>query len=233
MPLNKMMNLGKSFLNKKETKENQFTSNQFYVPPQTEQEKKGSEERMDKFIKTITSGQFPIGEEFINEIIKGKTNSEDYKVEINDGFFTLKTPKVEADLEFHSAHFDKETKPITFKILNLRPFYYKLLIDFVGLKMPYLAVSKDVDKTKLITCHLNKIPSLQGWSVINNDYIEDLSIEWVRCEKGKAMTKLKVDWWSLMTKIRKAIPNWKKPPTIPGPGVLLSGYGAEPDKDKV
>lgn len=239
MTIDKLINLGKAVFSKKETNKNQNTQNESHIPPQIGEEKHENDETLcdskddfDKFIKTVTSGQFPISEEFINNLIKDKTNNEDYKVEINDGFFTLKTPKIEADMEFHSTQFDKDTKPVTFKILNLRPFYYKLLVDFIGLKMPYLTASKDVDKTKLITCHLNKIPSLKDWSVINNDYIEDLSIEWVKCEKGNATVKLKVNWWSLMTKIKHAIPNWKKPPTIPGPGVLLSGYVAEPKQDE-
>ena len=50
----------------------------------------------------------------------------------------------------------------------------------------------DAENTKLITCHLNKIPKLKDNNILNNSYIEHATIDYIKCETGKATVKLKL-----------------------------------------
>ncbi|KHE93365.1 MAG: hypothetical protein K8F52_03115 [Candidatus Scalindua rubra] len=51
---------------------------------------------------------------------------------------------------------------------------------------------KDAENTKLITCHLNKIPKLKDNKILNNSYLEHAAIGYIKCETGKATVKLKI-----------------------------------------
>lgn len=51
---------------------------------------------------------------------------------------------------------------------------------------------KDAESTKLITCYLNKIPGLKDNKILNNSFLEHVTIDYIRCETDKTTVKLKL-----------------------------------------
>ena len=83
-------------------------------------------------------------------------------------------------------------RAVTFKVLDLKPFHYKMFLRWINKKLPFMEYGKDAENTKLITCHLNKIPKLKDNKILNNSYIEHATIDYIKCETGNATVKLKL-----------------------------------------
>ena len=141
-------------------------------------------------IKDIAKGKFEFKEEFTNEHIM--IFAPDYSISLHDGYFILNTPDIEAKLDYDSCKFEDGVRSVTFKVLDLKPFHYKMFLRWINKKLPFMEYGKDVENTKLITCHLNKIPRLKDNKILNNSFLEHATIDYIKCETGKATVKLKL-----------------------------------------
>ena len=97
-----------------------------------------------------------------------------------------------ATLDYDSCRFEDSVRSVTFKVLDLKPFHYKMFLRWINKKLPFMEYGKDAENTKLITCHLDKIPKLKDNKILNNSYLEHVTIDYIKCETGKATVKLKL-----------------------------------------
>ncbi|MCF6157599.1 MAG: hypothetical protein E3K32_03285 [wastewater metagenome] len=142
------------------------------------------------FIESVTKGTFTVTETLVNEIIKN--TAPDFSVKFGDGHFILNTPYfVKPMLAYDSCNFTGTMRSVTIKLLNLT-FIPGALFKTLAAKFPFIELGQAVDKTKLITCHLNKIPKLEDNKILNSPYLQYVTIDHLTCEKGKATIKLKV-----------------------------------------
>ncbi|GAB60960.1 MAG: hypothetical protein DWB56_12155 [Candidatus Jettenia sp.] len=147
-------------------------------------------ESLRSFIKSVTKGTFTVTETLVNEIIKNYT--PDLSIKFGDGHFILNTPYfVKPMLAYDTCNFTEDTRAITIKLLNLT-FIPNALLKTLTTKFPFIELSKAADNTKLITCHLNKIPKLENNKILNSPYLQFITIDHITCEAGKATIKLKV-----------------------------------------
>ncbi|GJQ50900.1 MAG: hypothetical protein HKUEN01_32860 [Candidatus Kuenenia stuttgartiensis] len=159
-------------------------------------------ESLKKAIEDITTGTFVVTEVFVNEIIKNY--APDLSVTFNDGHFVLNTPyPVKPELAYDSCDFTGNTRSVSIKMLNLSFIPGFLLKSF--LKFPFLEIGKAEDKAKLFTCHLNKIPKLENNKILNRPYLQHVTIDYLKCEEGKATVKLKLKsepfWEALLSNL--------------------------------
>ena len=80
-------------------------------------------------------------------------------------------------------------------------------------KFPFLQHRKDEEKTRLITCHLNQIPSLKDNKILNNDYLRHLTIDRIDFYEGKVDIKLKIKLLDTFKDITSKFRNRKKTKT--------------------
>ena len=145
---------------------------------------------LDDSIKNLIQGEFSLGESFLNECIKKFT--KDHSIKLLDGYFVLKVSNIEAKLDYNSCEFNEDTRSVTFKLLDLKPFYFKPFLNILRLKFPFLKFIKNTEKTGLLTCHLNRIPALKDNKIVNSRYLQYLTIKYIKCTEGKVAVKLKV-----------------------------------------
>ncbi|MBE7549225.1 MAG: hypothetical protein HS127_19530 [Planctomycetia bacterium] len=149
-------------------------------------------ESLKKAIEDITTGTFEVTEVFVNEIIKNY--APNLSVTFNDGHFVLnklnKSYPVKPELAYDSCDFTGDTRSVSIKMLNLSYIPGFVLKSF--LNFPFLEIGKAEDKAKLFTCHLNKIPKLENNKILNSPYLQHVTIDYLKCEEGKATVKLKV-----------------------------------------
>lgn len=163
-------------------------------------------ESLKKAIEDITTGTFVVTEVFVNEIIKNY--APDLSVTFNDGHFVLNTPyPVKPELAYDSCDFTGNTRSVSIKMLNLS-FIPGFLLNQVlkrFLDFPFMEIGKAEDKAKLFTCHLNKIPKLENNKILNSPYLQHVTIDYLKCEKGKATVKLKLKsepfWEALLSNL--------------------------------
>lgn len=147
-------------------------------------------ESLRSFIRSVTKGAFTVTEALVNEIIKNYT--PDLSIKFGDGHFILNTPYfVKPMLAYDTCNFTENTRSITIKLLNLT-FIPNVLLKTLTTKFPFVELTKSPDNTKLITCHLNKIPKLKSNKILNSPYLQFVTIDHITCEKGKAIIKFKV-----------------------------------------
>ncbi|MFQ5688443.1 MAG: hypothetical protein ACE5GV_17485, partial [Candidatus Scalindua sp.] len=128
-------------------------------------------------IKDIARGEFEFTEDFINDYIS--KFAQDYSIKLHDGYFVLNTPDIEARLDYDSCRFKDGERSMTFKVLDLKPFHYKMFLRWINKKLPFMEYGKDAENTKLITCHLDKIPKLKDNKILNNSYLEHATIDYI------------------------------------------------------
>ena len=163
-------------------------------------------ESLQKAIEGITTGTFVVTEVFVNEIIKNY--APDLSVTFNNGHFVLNTPyPVKPELAYDSCNFTGNTRSVSIKMLNLS-YIPGFLLNHVlkrFLDFPFLEIGKTEDKSKLFTCHLNKIPKLENNKILNSPYLQHVTIDYLKCEEDKATVKLKVKskpfWDALLSKL--------------------------------
>lgn len=154
-------------------------------------------ESLRSFIKSVTKGTFTVTEALVNEIIKNYT--PDLSIKFGNGHFILNTPYfVKPMLAYDTCNFTEDTRAITIKLLNLT-FIPNALLKTLTTKFPFIELTKSPDNTKLITCHLNKIPKLENNKILNSPYLQFVTIDHILCEEGKATIKLKVKSEKLWT----------------------------------
>ncbi|MCF6157248.1 MAG: hypothetical protein E3K32_01455 [wastewater metagenome] len=141
-------------------------------------------------IKSLVKRELNLSEDRINECIKDF--SQTLSIKLFDGYFVLKASNIEATLHYESCEFSEDTRSVTFRILDLKPFYYKPFLNVIHLKFPFLKLGKNAEKAKLLTCYLNKIPALKDNKVVNSRYLPYLTIKYIRCTPGKVAVKLKI-----------------------------------------
>ena len=141
-------------------------------------------------LQDITKGEFDFTENRLNDYIS--MCEQDYSVKLHDGYFTLSTPKIVATLDYDSCRFEDGERSVTFKVLDLKPFRTKMFLSLISIRYPFMEYGKDAENTKLITCHLNKIPKLKDNKILNNSNLEHVTIDYIKCETGKATVKLKL-----------------------------------------
>jgi len=141
-------------------------------------------------IKSFVKGEFSLGEDFLNDCIKEFT--EDHSVKLFDGYFVLKVLNIEAKLDFETCEFTEDKRLVTFKLLDLKPFYYKPFLNIIHVKFPFLKFKKISDKTNLLTCHLDEVPALKNNKIINSRYLQYLTIKDTRFTEGRVAVKLRI-----------------------------------------
>jgi hypothetical protein len=117
-------------------------------------------------LQDILKGKFDFTEDRLNDYIS--MCAQDYSVKLHDGYFTLSTPDIVATLDYDSCRFEDGMRSVTFKVLDLKPFHYKMFLRWINKKLPFMEYGKDAENTKLITCHLDKIPKLKDNKILNN-----------------------------------------------------------------
>ncbi|MDN3510012.1 MAG: hypothetical protein NG784_01705 [Candidatus Jettenia sp.] len=152
-------------------------------------------------IKGLIKGEFCLSENFLNKCMKDFTQVQSIK--LLNGYFILNVSNIEAVLNYDSCEFNENTRSITFKVLNLKPFYYKPFLNLIHLKFPFLKFDKDAEKTRLLTCHLNKIPVLKDNKIVNSRYLSYLTVKYIKCTEGKVAVKLKIPLKALKDKLFK------------------------------
>lgn len=149
-----------------------------------------SVESLRTFIRSVTKGTFTVTEALVNEIIKNY--APNLSIKFGDGHFILHTPYfVKPMLAYDACNFTENTRSITIKLLNLT-FIPNALLKTITTKFPFIELSKSPDNTKLITCHLDKIPKLENNKILNSPYLQFVTIDYIACEEGKATIKLKI-----------------------------------------
>lgn len=109
-----------------------------------------------------TSGarHIELSEAFLNKLISG--NGSKHRVVIHEGYFVLNTGNgIEVHLAYHSHCMDTDIS-ITFKVLQVKPFYYMYGLPMIDKKFPFLAYKKGTYSERFITCTLNQIPGIEG-----------------------------------------------------------------------
>jgi hypothetical protein len=158
---------------------------------QTTNEDKPPKNTFSDTLKDLAKGKLPpISENLINECIK--SFGQDCFVELHKRCCILHAENIKAWIDYNSCEFDKELRSITFKILDLKPFYYKPFLGMIHKKFPFLQHRKDEEKTRLITCHLNQIPSVKNNKILNSDYMRYVTIDHLNFEEGAVEIKLKL-----------------------------------------
>ncbi|MBI5308744.1 MAG: hypothetical protein HZB37_10540 [Planctomycetes bacterium] len=148
-------------------------------------------------VKKLTEGEITLTEDFINGCISEFT--QNHSVELHDGRLVYKAvdlvpmaKKIEITCAYDSCDFRNDTKAIIIKLLDLKPFYLKPVLLALPIKYPFIKISKDADDTRLVTCHLNEIPSLRNNKILNSPFLKYLTIQYLKCEEGKVTIKLKL-----------------------------------------
>ena len=148
-------------------------------------------------VKKLTEGEITLTEGFINGCISEFT--QNHSVELHDGRLVYKAEdlvsvakKIEITCAYDSCDFRNDTKAIIIKLLDLKPFYLKPVLLALPIKYPFIKISKDADDTRLVTCHLNAIPSLRNNKILNSPFLKYLTIQYLKCEEGKVTIKLKL-----------------------------------------
>lgn len=152
-------------------------------------------------IKGLIKGEFRLSENFLNKCMKDFTQVQSIK--LLNGYFILNVSNIEAALNYDSCEFNENARSVTFKVLNLKPFYYKPFLNLIHLKFPFLQFDKDAEKTRLLTCHLNKIPALKDNKIVNSRYLSYLTVKYIKCTEGKVAVKLKISLKALKDKLFK------------------------------
>jgi len=148
-------------------------------------------------VKKLTEGEITLTDGFINSCISEFT--QNHSVELHDGRLVYKAVdlvsvanKIEIICAYDSCDFRNDTKAIIIKLLDLKPFYLKPVLLALPIKYPFIKISKDADDTRLVTCHLNEIPSLRNNKILNSPFLKYLTIQYLKCEEGKVTIKLKL-----------------------------------------
>lgn len=148
-------------------------------------------------VKKLTEGEITLTEGFINGCISEFT--QNHSVELHDGRLVYKAEdlvsvakKIEITGAYDSCDFRNDTKAIIIKLLGLKPFYLKPVLLALPIKYPFIKISKDADDTRLVTCHLNEIPSLRNNNILNSPFLKYLTIQYLKCEEDKVTIKLKL-----------------------------------------
>ncbi|NUO10014.1 MAG: hypothetical protein HUU08_15300 [Candidatus Brocadia sp.] len=148
-------------------------------------------------IKKLTEGEITLTEGFINDCISEFT--QNHAVELHDGRLVYKATdlvpianKIKITCTYDSCDFRNDTKAVIIKLIDLKPFYLKPALLALPIKYPFIKISKDADDTRLVTCHLNEIPSLKNNKVLNSPFLKYLTIQYLKCEEGKVTVKLKL-----------------------------------------
>lgn len=87
-------------------------------------------------IKNIARGEFEFTEDFINDYIS--MFAPDYSISLHDGYFILNTPDIEARPDYDSCRFEDGVRSVTFKVLDLKPFHYKMFLRWINKKLPFM-----------------------------------------------------------------------------------------------
>ncbi|MCF6147026.1 MAG: hypothetical protein E3K37_00020 [Candidatus Kuenenia sp.] len=152
-------------------------------------------EWITKEIKKLTEGKITISEDFINDCL-GEF-APNHSVEVRDGCLVHRAEdlipvakKIEIACAYHACDFRKEAKAVTIKLLDIKPFYLKPALLALPIKYPFIKTSRDAENTRLITCHLNEIPSLRNNKILNSPFLKYLTIQYLKCEVGKVTIKL-------------------------------------------
>lgn len=160
-------------------------------------------ESFQVLIDSIKTRTFTVTEVFVNEIVK--QYSPDITLKFYDGHCRLIAPNIEAKIAYHSCNFTGETRSITLKVLELKPFYYDWFLSFINKKFPFLACSKTDEKERLITCHLNEIPALASNKIITSLYLQYVTIDHLIFEECKAALKLKLKKEHLVSAVKERL----------------------------
>lgn len=146
-------------------------------------------------IKKLTEGEITLTEGFINDCISEFT--QNHSVELHDGCLVYRgenlipvAKKIEVTCAYDSCDFGNDTRAITIKLLDIKPFYLKPALLALPIKFPFIKTSKNAKDTRLVTCHLNEIPSLKDNKILNSPFMKYLTIEYLKCEEGKVTIKL-------------------------------------------
>ncbi len=148
-----------------------------------------------KEIKKLTEGEITISGNFINDCL-GEF-APNHSVEVHDGCLIHRAEdlipvakKIEITCAYDSCDFHTDTKEVIIKLLDIKPFYLKPALLALPVKYPFIKISRDAEDTRLIICHLNEIPSLKTNKILNSPFLKYLTIQSLKCEKGKVTIKL-------------------------------------------
>lgn len=206
MAITDFLNEHKDKINKVKGMANKVLTNPEIINKHKELLKGTSLESLKRAIEGITTGTFAVTEVFVNEIIRNY--APDFSIKFNDGHFVLNTPyPVKPEIAYDSCNFTENTRSISIKMLNLS-FIPGFVLNQVlkrFLDFPFLEIGKAEGKAKLFTCHLNKIPKLKNNKILNSHYLQYVTIDYLKCDEGKATVKLKVKseplWDALLSKL--------------------------------
>lgn len=206
MAITDFINEHKDKINKVKGIANKVLTNPEIMDNYKELLKGTSLESLQKAIEGITTGTFVVTEVFVNEIIKNYV--PDLSVTFSNGHFVLNTPyPVKPELAYDSCNFTENTRSISIEMLNLSfiPGFFLNQVLKRFLDFPFLEIGKAEGRAKLFTCHLNKIPKLENNKILNSPYLQYVTIDYLKCEEGKATVKLKVKseplWSVLLSKL--------------------------------
>ncbi|HHT9107113.1 MAG TPA: hypothetical protein ACFYEF_00380 [Candidatus Wunengus sp. YC63] len=112
-------------------------------------------------------------------------------VQVCNGYIALSTDNFQAGFSYHSHDFNKGVITVNFCLNTIKPFYYSFGLQLINKKYPYLGYWKDCNGNKFITCHLNRIPGIDGFIENYKPYTKHIDIESVSCGEGKIIVGLR------------------------------------------
>lgn len=99
------------------------------------------------------NGELILSETLINNTLKQAGQNCTAKL-LHSNNLSFCANQVSAQLAYGS--YNPHTQSLSFKIVDLKPSHYKLMLGMIHKKFPFLSYAK-ANGNKIITCHLNKI----------------------------------------------------------------------------
>ncbi|NUO10416.1 MAG: hypothetical protein HUU08_17455 [Candidatus Brocadia sp.] len=130
--------------------------------------------------------QVEIPESFINQLLHDQELN--HIVQVRNNSIVLYDGNFKAEFSYHS---NNGVMTINFYLHTIKPFYYSFGLKLINKKYPCLEYWKDHDGNKMITCHLDRIPGIDGFLEDYKPYIKHTDIESVTCGEGKITVGLR------------------------------------------
>lgn len=132
--------------------------------------------------------QVEIPESVINKLLND--HGQNHTVQICNRYIVLSADNFKAEFSYHSHDFNNGVITVNFCLNTIKPFYYSFGLQLINKKYPYLGYWKDCNGNKFITCHLDRIPGIDGFVENYKPYIKHIDIESVACIESKIIVGL-------------------------------------------
>ncbi len=127
--------------------------------------------------------QVEIPESFVNQLLHD--HGLNHTVQIRNNSIVLYDGNFKAEFFYHSYNFNNSVMTVDFCLHTIKPFYYSFGLQLLNKKYPWLEYWNDHDGNKMITCHLDRIPGIDGFLEDYKPCIKDTDIESISFRKGQ------------------------------------------------